>query len=223
MKTPRPKKQPKVKTPRTKKPKKVTVFNKLDEFNEGEINNLIQKKYSNEMDFIKSKFEDALNGYIGMITGKKAGNKPPEQASINDYKRGQLGYSLFTISGARIDLISREALDIKKTLKYKEYKKLLTYDHVFGCLNLGSCVVNDLEKSNYDVDYMVNEWLPKNLYRWVVIQVTKIEHSAITKKTKKTKKLLVKSENPNDELEYNFKRKLEHYKEVSDIGFLVKE
>ena len=223
MKTPKPKKQPKVKTPRQKKPKKVTVFNKLNEFNEGEINNRIQKKYSNEMDLIKSKFEDSLNAYIGMITGKKAGNKPPEKASINNLKRCQLGYGLFEISGARIDLISREALDIKKTLKYKEYKKLLTYDHVFGCLASASCAIDDFKKSDYDVDYMVNEWLPKNLYRWVVIQVTKIEHSAITKKTKKTKKLLVKSENPNDELEYNFKQKLEHYKGVSDIGFLVKE
>ena len=83
--------------------------------------------------------------------------------------------------------------------------------------------LNDFEKSNYDVDYMINEWLPKNLYRWVVIQVTKKEHSAITKKTKKTKKLLAESENPNDELEYNFKRKLEHYEGISDIGFLVKE
>ena len=53
-----------------------------------------------------------------------------------------------------------------------------------------------------------------------VIQVTKIEHSTITKNTNK---LLAESENPNDELEHNFKRKLEHYKEVSDIGFLVKE
>lgn len=219
MKTPRPKKQPKIKTPKQKKPKKVAVFIKLNELNEEEISNRIQKKYSNEMDFIKSKFEDALNGYIGMIKGKKAGNKPPEKESINDFLRGQLGYSLFTISGAKIGLISQEALDIKKTLKYDQYKNLLTYDHVFGCLGSAHCAIDVFTKRDYDVDYMVNEWFPKNLYRWMVVQVTKIEHSTITSNTNK----LTESKNPNYQLEYNFKRKLEHYKGISDIGFLVKE
>lgn len=77
----------------------------------------------------------------------------------------------------------------------------------------------DFINSGLNIDYMVNEWLENHLYLWVVIRVTKDEHSTITSNTNK----LTESENPNYELEYNLKRNMEHYKGVSDIGFLVKE
>jgi len=84
---------------------------------------------------------------------------------------------------------------------------------------VGELAVDTYIKSNYDVGFMLYEWLPKHLHLWTSILVTKEEHSVITSNTKK----LTKSENPNSELEYNLKRNMEHYKGVSDIGFWVKE
>lgn len=211
MKTPRPKKQPKIKKPKKVKEKKQKVFIKLDEkkFDTNEIVKKILEKYSDVIDYKKRLFIDGLNGLNGMLTAEKK----PEDESINNHLRCMLGYHVFGISGAKIELISLEAF--KNTID-----KNTTFDHVFGSLPLGKRIYKAYIESNYDINYMVNEWFPKNLYLWVVVEVTKKEHSAITKKTKK---LLAESENPNDELEYNFKRKLEHYEEISQIGFLVKE
>jgi hypothetical protein len=211
MKTSKPKK--------TKKPKKVAVFYPTNGLTKEEINRRMLQKYSGKIEHIKSKFEDYLNGFEGMMTKKKIVNTKPEEESINDYKRLIFGYAPFGISGGKIDLISQEAFNIKKNKKYDEYKTLLTYDHIFGCLLVGGRIIDAFIKSGYDVDYMVNEWLPKHLYLWASIQVTKKEHSVITSNTNQ----LTESENPNPELEYNQKRNMEHYKGVSDIGFLVKE
>jgi len=210
----KPNKEPKIKKPKKVKEKKQKVFIKLNEnkFDTDAINKTILEEYSDVIEYKKSLFIDGLNGLNGMLTAEKK----PEDESINNHLRCMLGYHVFGISGARIKLISLEAF--KNTID-----KNTTFDHVFGCLPLGKRIYKVYIESNYDINYMVNEWLPKNLYLWVVVEVTKKEHSAITKKTKKTKKLLAESENPNDELEYNFKRKLEHYEGISDIGFLVKE
>jgi len=204
---------------KTPKPKKVPVFYPTNGLNIEDIDRRILQKNSGKIEYLKSKFEDSLNGFEGMMTKKKIVNTEPEQESINNHKRYMFGYGQSGISGIKIDLISQEAFNIKKDLKYDEYKTILTYDHIFGCLLVGGLAVDTYIKSNYDVGFMVNEWFPKHLHLWTSIQVTKIEHSTITSNTNK----LTESENPNYELEYNLKRNMEHYKGVSDIGFLVKE
>jgi hypothetical protein len=204
---------------KTSKPKKVPVFYPTNGLNIEDTNVRMLQKYSGKIESLKSELEDYLNGFEGMMTKKKIVNIKPEEVSIKKYKRFMFGYSPFGISGGKIDLISQEAFNIKKNKKYDEYKTLLTYDHIFGCLLVGGRIIDAFIKSGYDVDYMVNEWLPKHLYLWASIQVTKKEHSTITSNTNQ----LTESENPNSELEYNLKRNMEHYKGVSDIGFLVKE
>jgi len=202
MKTSKPKK--------TKKPKKVAVFYPLNGLNFEDINNQILEKNSIDIEEIKHKFEDGLNGLYGILTGKeKPGRKKKtRKKSINCYLRQMIGYYLFGTSGVKIGLISREAFNTKTGY---------TYDHFFGCLCVGHIVLKIFIESGYNVDYMVNEWLPKNLYLWMGIRVTKKEHSAITKKAKE----FSNKEYPN--LDYTQKRNMEHYKEISDIGFLVKE
>jgi hypothetical protein len=204
---------------KTSKPKKVPVFYPTNGLNIEDTNVRMLQKYSEKIEYLNSKFEDYLNGFEGMMTKKKIVNTKPEQESINNHKRLLFGYGQFGISGGNIGLISQNAFNIKKDLKYDEYKTLLTYDHIFGCLLVGGLAVDTYIKSNYDVGFMIYEWLPKHLHLWTSILVTKEEHSTITSNTNQ----LTKSENPNSELEYNLKRNMEHYKGVSDIGFLVKE
>lgn len=223
MKTPRPKKQPKVKTPRTKKPKKVTVFIKLNELNKGEINELIYAKISDKFGTIKHKFETALNGLKGMLDMEN-----PCRSTIDNSLRQDFGYHLLEISGKDIKLYSLEAFNLKKLKAKLKAEGItteeitdekITADHFFGCLCFTNIMLIDFINCNYDINYMVNEWLRKHLYLWVVIRVTKKEHKIITKKAAE----FHDQNNPNYELEYNLKLKMEHYKEISDIGFLVKE
>ena len=214
MKTPRPKKQPKVKTP---KPKKVTVFYKVNEFNKKEINELMYAKISDKFETIKHKFETALNGLKGMLDMEN-----PYRPTIDNSLRQDFGYHLLEISGKDIKLYSLEAFNLKKLKKLKTEEitdEKIIADHFFGCLCFTNIMLIDFINCNYDINYMVNEWLRKHLYLWVVIRVTKKEHKIITTKAAE----FHDQENPNYKLEYDLKLKREHYKEVSDIGFLVKE
>lgn len=206
MKTSKPKK--------TKKPKKVVVFYPTNGLNEKDINRRMLDKISAELDTIKHKFRTNLNGLKAMVEMDN-----PHRPSIDNSLRQDFGYGLLGISGKDIKLYSLNAFNLKKSLPYDQYRKVVTYDHFFGCLCYANIMLIDFINSGLNIDYMVNEWLEKHLYLWVVIRVTKDEHSTITSNTKK----LTESENPNYELEYNSKRNMEHYKEISDIGFLVKE
>lgn len=52
----------------------------------------------------------------------------------------------------------------------------LVKDHFYGVTEVAEEVRRNFEESGYDVDYMVNEWLPKNYHLFVVWYVTPIEH-----------------------------------------------
>lgn len=208
-----------MKTPRTKKPKKVDVFIKSNEFNKEKTNELMYAKISDKFETIKHKFETALNGLKGMLDMDN-----PHRPTIDNALRQDFGYHLLGISGKDIKLYSLEAFNLKKlkaegiTTEEITDEKIIA-DHFFGCLCFTNIMLIDFINCNYDINYMVNEWLRKHLYLWVVIRVTKKEHEIITKKAAE----FHDQNNPNYELEYNLKLKMEHYKEISDIGFLVKE
>ena len=68
-------------------------------------------------------------------------------------------------------------------------------DHVFGATLAGNEVLDKFKEWDYDVDYMVNTWLQKNLYYFGMIDITKDEHNRL-------------SANKHSK---NQKRNLEHY------------
>lgn len=206
MKTSKPKK--------TKKPKKVVVFYPTNGLNEKDINRRMLDKISAELDTIKHKFRTNLNGLRAMVEMDN-----PHRPSIDTCLRQDFGYGLLGISGKDIKLYSLNAFNLKKSLPYDEFRKVVTNDHVFGCLCYTNIMLIDFINSGLNIDYMVNEWLENHLYLWVVIRVTKDEHKIVTEKAEE----FHDNKNPNYELEYNLKRNMEHYKEISDIGFLVKE
>ena len=78
-----------------------------------------------------------------------------------------------------------------------------TDDHLFGTVEIGKYIHSEFEKFGLDIDYMVEEWLYKNLWLWMTIKVSKEEH---------------KKENIERNI-HGIKEKLElkHYKNVRSL------
>jgi|TARA_B110000971_G_scaffold28109_1_gene25187 hypothetical protein len=51
-----------------------------------------------------------------------------------------------------------------------------TLDHWAGMTEVGRYVHEVFKKSEYNIDWMLNEWLYDNLHLWATIKVTKEEH-----------------------------------------------
>ena len=78
-----------------------------------------------------------------------------------------------------------------------------THDHLLGAVKIGEKVHSEFEKNDFDIDYMVNEWLYENLWLWMTIKVTKEEHR---------KDNILRNEHTIED-----KLLLKHYKKVSNL------
>ncbi len=76
-------------------------------------------------------------------------------------------------------------------------------DHLFGTQLIGEYVHKVLKKSNYNIDWMVDEWLYDHLFLWAKIKLTKKEHH---------KDNVIRNEHTIEQ-----KLNLEHYKNVSKL------
>lgn len=81
----------------------------------------------------------------------------------------------------------------------------LTNDHVFGTVEIGKYVHQEFKKYNYDIDYMVNEWLYDNLWLWITIKVARTEHKVEN---------ISRNENTIED-----KKEFKHYLNVSSFVF----
>lgn len=81
--------------------------------------------------------------------------------------------------------------------------KKCTEDHVFGVVEIGKYVHKKFKESDYNIDYMVNEWLYDNLYLWMTIKVSKEEHK---------KDNIIRNDHTIEE-----KKEFKHYKNVSSF------
>ena len=54
--------------------------------------------------------------------------------------------------------------------------KKCTEDHLFGVTEIGTQVFLAYKNSGWDIDYMVNEWLPQHLHLWLQVKILKSEH-----------------------------------------------
>lgn len=80
-----------------------------------------------------------------------------------------------------------------------------TYDHVFGTVEIGKHIHQEFEKNNFDIDFMVDEWLYNNLWLWMTIKVSKKEHN---------KENIGRNSHTLEQ-----KKLLEHYINVSNLIF----
>lgn len=80
-----------------------------------------------------------------------------------------------------------------------------TDDHVFGVVEIGKYIHQEFEKYGFNLDYMVNEWLYENLWLWMTIKVSKIEHK---------KENIIRNGHSIED-----KKNFKHYKKVSKFLF----
>lgn len=80
-----------------------------------------------------------------------------------------------------------------------------THDHLIGAKQIGEIVHKEFEKHNYDIDFMVDEWLYNNLWLWMTIKVTYEEHN--------------KNNILRDKTDIEEKLNLSHYVNVSELIF----
>jgi len=78
-----------------------------------------------------------------------------------------------------------------------------TADHLLGATQIGKYIHEQFEKNDWDIDYMVNEWLYENLWLWMTIKVTSHEHR---------KNNIIRNEHSIED-----KLLLKHYKKVSKL------
>ncbi len=78
-----------------------------------------------------------------------------------------------------------------------------TNDHLFGAVAIGKKIHDEFVKSNFDIEYMVEEWLSSNLFLWMTLKITIKEHS---------KDCVIRDGNTIEE-----KMNLLHYQSVSEL------
>ena len=76
-------------------------------------------------------------------------------------------------------------------------------DHVIGATLIGKTVSKEFTKQKFDIKFMVDKWLYKNLYLWSTIRVTKEEHQVSN---------IARNSNTLKE-----KIKLKHYISISEL------
>ena len=88
-------------------------------------------------------------------------------------RRLEWGYNAFNNSKP-----TNSGLCSKRCYNYIKSKKSnkLVKDHFYGVTEVANEVRREFEKSNFDITYMVNEWLPKNYHLFVTWHVTPDEH-----------------------------------------------
>lgn len=90
-------------------------------------------------------------------------------------RRLDYGYNLFVFDRSKIQnsgLCTKECLTYVKNRK----KGKLVQDHFFGVTEISKVLRAAFEKCNFDIEYMLNEWLPKNYHLYLTWHVTKEEH-----------------------------------------------
>ena len=94
----------------------------------------------------------------------------------------------------------------KQTISKKSSE--ITFDHVVGTTLCGETVKKVIEEQNFNITYLIDEWLFDNMYLWGTIKVTKEQHK---------KENILRNKHLLSE-----KLNLDHYKNIS-LDDLVRE
>jgi hypothetical protein len=105
------------------------------------------------------------------------GDLKTRTSKFRSFTRLAIGYQLlfgtFIPKATRFELFSEGAYHLKK--KRKMGKKV-TKDHIFGTTRTGVEAFSTYEDSGWDLDYMLNEYVPQTLYQHIVCRLLKGEH-----------------------------------------------
>ena len=100
-----------------------------------------------------------------------------QTSKFRSYTRLGIGYNLplfnFTAKKVGFEIYSEGAYILK--IK-KQIGKNLTYDHIFGTTEIGVQTFVRYQDSNWDLDYITNEYLPQTLYQYLQARILIGEH-----------------------------------------------
>ena len=98
-------------------------------------------------------------------------------SKFRSFTRLALGYNTlfgtFIAKNVRFELFSESAYNLKVNRKMG---KKVTTDHIFGTTEVGVQMLNTYKDNNWDMDYMLNEYIPKTLYQYSLCRLLKSEH-----------------------------------------------
>ena len=103
----------------------------------------------------------------------------------NSDVKNPIGYTGVNSNGIHSGFVSKEVVRLQRkyncSIAQLRKKKLLTDEHVFGTTLIGRRVLQAFIESGFNIKYMVNEWLPNNLYLWATVIITKEEDKPLVR------------------------------------------
>jgi len=118
-----------------------------------------------------SKYPDTFKAFYGN------GDIINQTSVFRSYTRLASGYNIkfntFKTTILRFELFSEAAYALKLD---KKIGNKLTPDHIFGTTEVGVQMFEAYKNSYWDLDYMLNEYIPKNIYQHSICRILKSEH-----------------------------------------------
>ena len=177
-------------------------INKSDWINDPLVKKSLGKIWKVEGDYFKACFEEVI--VVLKAHHKKYRNQIKDRQFITRRYKDMIGAHGIGKTFINIGLCTEDALNERK--KGNIAKK----DHVFGYITIATKVVDEFLKNiNNKNEEWYEEWLKEYFHLWLVIEVSKEEH--------KRENINRSNQQSGESIDYDFKLKLNHYKEVSDL------
>ena len=123
-------------------------------------------------ELMKLDFRNNLGELKFLLTRSDISNEWREERWVK-IRRLSFAYNMLHSSKyVNSGLCSKDCYEFIKNGKSSKLVK----DHFYGVTAVSEEIRINFEKSNFDIDYMVNEWLPKNYHLFVTWYVTPEEH-----------------------------------------------
>jgi hypothetical protein len=126
---------------------------------------------------LKTEYENAIKYPTLFTKHYSSGDIENVTGTFRSYLRLAAGYNMlfesFGIKTLGFQLYSKAAYKLK--VKRKMGKKV-TSDHIFGTTEMGVQAFTTYKNSDWDIDYMTNEWLPANLFLNMECKILVKEH-----------------------------------------------
>ncbi len=161
-------------------------MNFKEQFNQ----NIKDYYWKNKRNLISQNFYSASHQFKAIMDDANG----PCEYQLKGWRKNTMGYrGVGHSSGLYSKLRSKSSIN----LSVKEY----VFDHVVGATLCGKTVEDKIKETDYQIKYLIDNWLFDNLYLWGTIKVSKIEHK---------KDNILRNKNTLSE-KINF----EHYKVIS--------
>ena len=177
-------------------------LNKSDWINNPLVKRRLDEVWEVEGDYFKVCFEEVVT--VLEAHHKKYGDQIENRQFITRRYKDMIGAHGIGKTFINIGLYTEDALNEEN--KGEEIVK----DHVFGYITIANKVVADFLAGKIN-----NKWLKDNFHLWLVINVSKEEH--------KKENILRSNQKNGKNIDYDKKKKLEHYKNVSQLFYLEKD